>query len=177
MKYSILTLLLSIIFSFVFSPECSAQPNLNNIPPEQYFDFWIGEWDLTWEDPDGTTGTGFNRIERILNDAVIKENFEAYTGAAAGFVGKSYSVYVSASGKWKQTWVDNSGGYLDFTGEFDGNRRMFVRNGINQQGNSVMQRMIFYDIEPDSFTWDWQISEDNGETWQLRWKINYQRAE
>lgn len=73
--------------------------------------------------------------------------------------------------------MDNGGGYLDFTGEFEGNKRMFIRKGISPQGNSVMQRMIFFDIESNSFTWDWQISKNDGETWQLRWRINYQRAE
>jgi hypothetical protein len=72
--------------------------------------------------------------------------------------------------------VDNEGGYLDFTGVVEGNKRIFKREGVNQEGEKILQRMVFYDITETSFTWDWQISEDNGQTWQLRWRIFYVRV-
>ncbi|WP_340103531.1 hypothetical protein [Rhodohalobacter sp. 8-1] len=176
MKPSLLPILLSSLFLVLSADPVYSQTSLKDIPPEKYFDFWIGEWNLTWEDPDGSTGTGVNKIERILNDAVIKENFEGLTGVYAGFIGKSYSVYQPASGEWKQTWVDNNGGYLDFTGKFVDNRRLFTRTGIDLNGNPIMQRMIFYDIREDSFTWDWEVSRDAGNTWTLNWRIKYERA-
>lgn len=154
-----------------------AQTSISELEPEAYFDFWLGTWDLTWEDADGTTAHGRNHIERVLDGKVIKENFEAHSGAYKGFVGKSYSVYQAQSGTWKQTWVDNQGGYLDFVGEVDGNKRIFKRAGMNPQGKEVLQRMKFYDTTEDSLTWDWEISEDNGHTWQLRWRIFYERSE
>lgn len=154
-----------------------AQTNLSELDSEEYFDFWVGKWDLTWEDADGTTAHGTNHIERVLNGKVIKENFEAQTGAFEGYIGKSYSVYQPQFETWKQTWVDNQGGYLDFTGDFNGNKRIFKRKGMNPQGKEMLQRMVFYDITENSFTWDWEISEDDGDTWQLRWRIYYERAE
>lgn len=177
MKTSLLHILLSWLFLVLSAHPLFSQSALDEIPPEEYFDFWIGEWTLTWEDPDGSTGTGFNKVERVLNDAVIKENFEGQTGAYAGYIGKSYSVYQRASGEWKQTWVDNSGGYLDFTGEFDGDRRLFTRTGTDQNGDPIKQRMVFYDIREDSFTWDWEVSRDDGQSWTLNWRIQYERAE
>jgi hypothetical protein len=35
--------------------------------------------------------------------------------------------------------------------------------------------MVFYDIKKDSFTWDWEGTQDGGETWNLLWRINYTR--
>jgi hypothetical protein len=32
------------------------------------FDFWLGEWDLTWVHKNGSHGKGSNRIIRILDD-------------------------------------------------------------------------------------------------------------
>lgn len=157
------------------APLSNAQTSIIDLKPEQYFDFWLGEWELTWEDTDGTEGRGTNHIERVLGGKVIKENFEAHSGAYKGFKGKSYSVYNSRTGEWKQTWVDNSGGYLDFTGELDGEKRIFKRKGLSPQGKEILQRMVFYNISKNSLTWDWEISEDNGETWELRWQINYER--
>ena len=79
----------------------NAQPE---IPQEEYFDFWIGEWDLTWDDGDGTIGTGKNTITRVLGEKVIQENFEGLTGKNKGFIGKSWSVYNPQLQKWRQTW-------------------------------------------------------------------------
>jgi hypothetical protein len=147
----------------------------SNIGSEQYFDFWIGEWNLTWKDGDGTTGTGKNTISRILNNKVILESFEGLTGQNTGYLGKSWSVYNPRTQEWKQTWVDNQGAYLDFIGEVQDENRMFVRKTTGPQGNEIWQRMVFRDIKKDSFTWDWESSSDGGSTWSLQWQINYQR--
>lgn len=163
------------VILFIIAGSVHAQTSLNELEADEYFDFWLGSWELSWEDADGTQGHGINHVERVLDGNVIKENFEAHTGSYKGFIGKSYSVYNTRTGEWKQTWVDNNGGYLDFTGEFDGDKRIFKRKGINPEGEEILQRMIFYDITENSMTWDWEISEDNGETWQLRWRIFYER--
>lgn len=172
-----LRILFAILFMWVITAGTAhAQTNIGELNPAQYFDFWVGTWELTWEDADGSTAYGSNHIEKILGGNVIKENFKASSGSYKGFVGKSFSVYNPRTEKWKQTWVDNEGGYLDFTGVVEGNKRIFKREGVNQEGEKILQRMVFYDITETSFTWDWQISEDNGQTWQLRWRIFYVRV-
>jgi hypothetical protein len=169
--------LLALLSGFgVFVSLVQAQNDLSELNPEEYFNFWLGEWKLTWEDADGTTANGTNHIEKVLDGAVIKENFEAHSGSFEGYKGKSYSVYNPQSGQWHQTWVDNNGGYLDFRGEIEGNKRIFKRKGLNPMGEEILQRMVFYDITENSLTWDWEISSDNGQTWQLRWRIFYERV-
>lgn len=170
--------LLALLLSFgVFLQPVQAQTELSKLNPEEYFNFWLGEWELTWEDADGNAAHGTNHIERVLDGMVIKENFEAHSGSFEGFKGKSYSVYNPRTGQWQQTWVDNNGGYLDFRGEFEGDIRIFKRKGLNPQGEEILQRMVFYDITGNSLTWDWEMSVDNGHTWQLQWRIFYERAE
>ena len=134
-------------------------------------DFWVGEWQLSW---DG--GKGVNRIEKTLDGQVIQENFEGIEGQYAGFKGTSISVFNPQSGSWHQAWADNNGGYINFIGEMDGDKRIFKtlpRQGPN--GTTIISRMRFYDIEEDSFTWDWERSTDGGETWTLNWRISYTR--
>ena len=80
MKLFTFPVLLSLMLSLNVTSPALSQSILEDIPPEEYFDFWIGEWNLMWADPDSSAGTGFNRIERILDGAVIKENFEGLTG-------------------------------------------------------------------------------------------------
>lgn len=154
----------------------NAQHSLEELEPSEYFDFWVGEWNLSWEDPEGNVVKGKNEIIKILDGKVFKENFRALEGQLSGYVGKSWSVYNKRTKEWKQTWVDNQGAYLDFIGKFEGDKRIFFRKTQNKEGEAVLQRMVFYDIDEDSFTWDWEQSSDNGESWELQWRINYERA-
>ena len=153
-----------------------AQPDLKDLEPEHYFDFWIGTWDLEWEAPDGTVETGTNHIEKILGGNVIKENFRAETGRFEGYEGKSFSVYQTRTKTWRQTWVDSQSGYIDLEGQFEGNKRIFITEDTGPDGNPVLKRMMFYDITSDSLTWDWELSVDDGKTWELQWRIHYTRS-
>ncbi|MDR8391286.1 DUF1579 domain-containing protein [Aliifodinibius sp. S!AR15-10] len=152
-----------------------AQTELSKLEPEEYFDFWVGHWDLTWEAPDGTTETGSNRIEKILDGNVLLENFRSESGRFKGYEGKSFSVYHKTTGKWRQTWVDDSNEYIDLTGKFEGNKRIFVTEGPGPGGKNQLKRMVFYNITDSSFTWDWESSVDDGKTWKLMWRIHYRR--
>ncbi len=138
---------------------------------ESLFDFWVGEWELSWTAANGFQGRGVNRIEKILDEKVIEENFSA----ANGYKGRSLSVYNPQSREWRQVWTDNRGGFLVFWGERDGEKRIFKSNTVESDGKSVVQRMVFHSIEEDSFTWEWMRSEDGGENWKTTWKIFYVR--
>lgn len=154
----------------------SQQSSLKNQDPEAYFDFWIGEWEISYEEPDGTIATGRNIISRVLDGKVIQENFEVLTGRNKGYKGKSWSVYRTTTKEWKQTWVDNNGAYLEFKGVTEGGKRIFQGEAIGREGRKIHQRMVFKDITEDSLTWDWEASLDEGKSWQLQWRIKYTRV-
>ncbi len=145
-----------------------------SIEPEAYFDFWLGKWEVSWEEGDRATGRGTNFIEKTLGGKVIQENFRVNEGQMKGFMGTSISVYNPRINTWKQAWADNQGGYFDFTGKIDGTNRIF-QTDIQEIGPDTLftQRMVFYDITQDSLKWDWESSVDGGETWVLNWRINY----
>lgn len=125
------------------------------------FDFWIGVWDVS--DPQG--GRGRNRLRRILGGKVIEETFTFTAADGSTLDGRSHTVEVPGRG-WCQTWVDDQGGYLDFT------------EGTSGQGEVVLerpgQRMVFSDITGDSFRWDWQRAIDSG--WETTWRLDYLRS-
>ncbi len=163
--------ILSVIFftaSFL-----SAQPAKGDA---SIFDFWVGDWNLTWTDPDGSTGTGTNSITKILDGTVIREEFNGLTGQNKGFKGLSVSVLDSRTGRWKQTWVDNQNAYIPFTGGADGDERYF-ENEFMQNGKPVKTKMVFRSITRDKFIWDWKKSTDGGATWTVQWSINYIRKQ
>ncbi len=110
-----------------------------------------------------------------MGGKVLQENFQILEGQSKGFIGGSISVFQPQTNTWKQAWADNQGGYFDFTGAFDGDKRIFKTQPREVNGQTIVQRMVFYDISNDSFTWDWELSNDGGSTWNLNWRINYER--
>lgn len=148
------------------NPPCAS-------PETEQLDFWIGEWKVEWTDEDGISKYGTNTITKILGSCVIKEQFNGNPGTS--LVGRSYSVYNNYTGIWYQTWVDNNGTYLSFTGGKDGDNFIFSREYRNAQGEQIMQRMVFKDIKENSLVWDWQMSKDGGKSWTSTWVLNYSR--
>lgn len=140
------------------------------------FDFWVGEWNLTWQYPDGSQGSGTNNIIKTLDGKVIVENFQVTdSGAYKGFKGTSISVFNPNTKTWNQAWADNQGGYFNFTGTVENGERIFHTTRVNQSGKESLLRMRFYRIEKDSLVWDWEQSTDGGSIWNLQWRINYKR--
>lgn len=158
------------IFLLLFPAFLSAQSL--KIQDSTLFDFWVGDWDLTWTNAQGKIEKGSNHIEKILDGKVIQENFSFDIGE---FKGTSISVYNVSKGTWHQAWADTQGSYYDFEGGVDGNKRIFKTRVKEQNGQRIIQRMVFYDIKTDSLKWDWELSRDGGVTWQLQWRINYVR--
>lgn len=136
-------------------------------PLARQFDFWVGQWNLTWEG-----GQGNNAVRSIMGGCVIEGNFSFPDGE---YFGKSFSTYVPVQGVWKQTWVDNNGVYLDFIGKMEDDQMVFQRQFTNVEDQLVMQRIRFFDIEKDRMEWVWERSMDEGQTWNILWQIHYER--
>ena len=150
-----------------------------NSPEARQFDFWLGEWDLSWPaeqagDAVGDRQTGFNRITKLFGDCVIEENF---TTDDASFRGHSVSVYDEKAGIWRQTWVDSAGGYISLTGSWDGETLVLRTEPSQREGETVVQRMVFSEITADSLEWEWQGSRDGGIAWNQLWNISYRRRD
>jgi hypothetical protein len=35
--------------------------------------------------------------------------------------------------------------------------------------------MVWYDIQENKLEWNWERSDDNGQTWRVLWQIHYTR--
>ena len=116
--------------------------------------------------------TGTNKIQKILGDCAIEENFDGNPGI--NLKGASFSAYNTKLNKWQQTWVDNNGSYMDFIGEFKDSKMSLARE-VTRNGKKIIQRMTFHKIKTQELDWDWEISNDGGESWVLRWQLHYTR--
>lgn len=133
-------------------------------------DFWVGTWELSW----AGDGRGTNRIRRILGGRVMEESFHG-ADAEGSLQGRSLSVREVVDGRWRQTWVDSNGAYLDLVGvEVDG-RISFQRSTVID-GRPVLQRMVWLDVTADTLRWQWQRSRDAGASWDIAWEIDYHRV-
>lgn len=168
--FTITTLLILLIAPWAIAQDNSKTPPPPCSGPEyRQFDFWLGEWDAVWSD----TGKGHNTVTQELGLCVIEENFS--TDGDSPFIGRSLSMYDSRTDQWRQTWVDNTGAYLDFEGGQVADSMILSREAVDKAGKTSYQRMVWYNIETDAFDWSWQKSTDGGTVWQEQWGIQYTR--
>jgi hypothetical protein len=159
----------------VLTMQTSSAAAASTPQPADMFDFWIGTWQVSWKNADGSVGKGTNKIARILDGGVIEERFEQDPADPAPLLrGQSLSVRDPA-GLWHQAWADNQGGFFALTGSADGDKRLFS-TALTAAGDEVRgRRMVFHDITRNAFTWDWEGTTDGGKTWKLLWRIDYRR--
>jgi hypothetical protein len=139
---------------------------------EYTFDFWVGIWEVGWVNPDGSRGLGTNHIVRTLNKKVIQENFK---DPNTNYEGTSISVYNPNTKKWHQAWADSDGSFYNFEGDIINGEPVFKTKMVVRNGEQIIQRMVFKEIQEDSFIWIWEGTKNNGESWNEIWKINYKR--
>lgn len=141
-----------------------------------WYDFWVGKWDVSWDEPDGKKGRGINHIVKILDGKVIQENFSVLEGVSKGYLGTSISVLNPNANQWHQGYADNQGSYFNLIGEKDGDKYIFKTEPITRADGVIIQRMVFYNIMNDTLTWDWESTKDGGKNWTLNWRIMYKRV-
>jgi Protein of unknown function (DUF1579) len=156
------------------SINSTAPPNPCAAQQQQQLDFWVGEWELTWPSSKPMeVQHGSNSVRRVLDGCVVEENFSG--GDDMHLRGRSLSIFDTRSGKWKQTWVDNEGAYLDFVGTFTDGQMTLGREITLPDGSRNQQRMVFKNISKNEFDWSWEASKDGGKSWTVVWPIHYKR--
>jgi hypothetical protein len=152
------------------SAEDAARTEIQDPLGPGALDFWLGSWVVSW----AGGGHGTNTIRRILDERAIEETFDG-SDADSSLKGRSLSVRDAADGRWRQTWVDSTGAYLDLVGVEVEGRIAFQRDAIID-GRPVVQRMVWLDVTPDALRWQWERSRDGGASWEVAWEIDYRRA-
>jgi hypothetical protein len=142
-------------------------PCLNN-PKNREFDFWLGEWNVT------ALGqpAGSNDIQLILGGCVLFENWTSVSGTS----GKSFNFYDANEDHWRQIWVDDTGGVVEFTGQFrDG---VLYYTGVTHDpssGAEMQHKLTFTPNKDGSVRQLWEQSTDQGASWQVAFDGLYQK--
>lgn len=165
-----------LFFQFVFTALTLAQNNTPTQPtalPIEFkqFDFWVGEWAVFNQQ---NKKAGDSKIEKILRDAVILEN---WTGAS-GYTGKSFNHFNRETGKWIQYWVDQNSIPITFEGNYDESQKAMVfysYDHAKDKENPYIRRLTFFNLDPNTVRQFSQQSRDEGKTWNVEYDFTYKR--
>ena len=120
------------------------------------FDFWLGQWTVVTST--GARPAGDSRIELILGDCVVQENWTS--AGNTGYSGKSHNIYNVALQRWEQYWVDNAGGNIFFYGGLkDGIMDYWTDELPQPDGKKLKRHLQFLKLGPDTvrqFERQWQ---------------------
>jgi hypothetical protein len=132
-------------------------------PEYRQFDFWVGHWDV--KDAQGTV-VGTNRITREYEGCVLQEHWEARGPQKQ--TGSSFNTWSAAAGKWHQTWVDSTGGFLLVEGGLvDGKMVLAGEMPSRVGGGRVRHRITFSPSPAGTVRQLWESSRDAGTTWTV----------
>jgi hypothetical protein len=135
-------------------------------------DFWLGEWDVSTTQ--GGVPAGTSKIELILEDCVVQENWKSLNSP---YTGKSYNIYDAALKRWEQYWVDSVGGNIFFHGELAKDGVMdYWTDDIPQNGGPALRRHLqFIPMGADKVRQFSRGSTDGGKTWNVEYDFTYVR--
>lgn len=137
------------------------------------FDFWVGEWDVF---PTGQEGqVAKSRIEKLYGGCAIRENWMPLKGGGGG----SLNTIDPATGRWRQFWVDGSGGgAVEFEGGPVAGKMVLTGfwRGVNGPGQDGLVRMTYTALDQDTVRQHGETSTDQGLTWTTGFDFTYRRA-
>jgi hypothetical protein len=154
----------------VASVEATRYP-CRSMPEAKQFDFWIGKWDVTPWTGVAAGPPGFNDVHPILEHCIVFENWRSGTGGE----GKSFNFYDTNLNKWHQVWMSDSGGPLDYTGEFKDGAMRFAGWTLGPNGSRVEQKLTFTPFGKDTVRQTMEASSDGGKTWTVTFDGRYVR--
>lgn len=135
----------------------------------QQLDFWIGTWDVYTNDQ----LVGTNRIYPILEHCVLYENWMS----ARGNEGKSFNYYNAERDEWRQVWVADDGGILEYTGTYHDGAMRLSGQTLEPDGRVTLQKLTLHPVAPDTVRQVFEASYDDGHTWTTTFTGVYVRRE
>ena len=113
-------------------------------------DFWLGDWDVAIRARASPTSEQWGHAKG-------RQRIETILG------------------KWRQTWVDDSGGYIALTGGIENGDMTLYGEPRTVNDESFQMRMVFKNVTADALLWEWQRSTDSWKTQIVMMAIDYKR--
>jgi cyclase len=137
------------------------------------FDFWVGDWDVRATGTPAVGPAARNTVTLDDDGCVVTEHWVA----PGGSTGQSFNIFDRSIGRWRQTWVDNSGGQHDYRGGLEGGNMVYAGDtpAPNGQLGRIPTRLTFFHLGPDSVRQYSETSADGGKSWRVAYDLMYVR--
>lgn len=148
------------------------------------FDFWMGWWNVRnrrlrtrlagsteWEE------FGATSVARPILGGLGNED-EFRTDWNGGVVAMSFRFFDPETRRWSIYWADSRRpGVLDppVFGAFDGDTGVFEGDDLFE-GRPVRVRFVWSGVTTPTPRWEQAFSDDDGETWETNWIMDFTRA-
>ena len=152
---------------------------------EHDFDFNIGTWNThikrlqhpltgsnTWVELNGTVV-----VQKVWNGRAQIEEIEA-DGPTGHFEGLTLFLYNPQSHQWSQNFASSGDGTLSVptVGEFkNGRGEFFDQEPFN--GRTILVRVVWSNVTPNSHQFEQSFSDDGGKTWEMNWITDQTRVQ
>lgn len=159
---------------------------LQGPPPEsRQFDFLICDWEVTATryKEDGSPLLHYHASwnAHLLNGGrLIMDNFKAYAPDGqeiSSFV--TLRTYAETTHRWEITGLaaHQPAAHAEWYGEWRNGEMHLDAIGKNPAGQSIHNKIRFYEIKENSFDWESNISRDAGKTWSKAASLHAKRVQ
>jgi len=162
-------LLFTLLIASSLSDPAAAQvaPTCSDDEKAHQFDFWIGEWDVYSQEQ----LAGTNSIRPILGGCVLQEMWSGSQGNA----GSSLNFYNPQEKQWQQFWVWRNGTILTLAGGLVDGKMVLEGDSVNREGAAIRNRITWAANPDGTVRQHWEVSKDEGETWQTAFDGLYKK--
>jgi len=131
-------------------------------PEFRYFDFWLGEWDVTAAGSAGVIAS--SRILSAQDGCAVTEHY-----TAGNFTGTSLNFYDATTGQWHQSWMSNGGGAVHLAGSLDaaGAMQMTDAGLAVSKISGTVNKVTWTPRDDGSVRQLWEQSSDQGKSWTV----------
>lgn len=142
-------------------------------PEQHYYDFWPGAWarvvngrvekDITF------------RVKRGLHAAAFEEEWRQVDDKGVVLVSRALRAWDQLTNRWMFAWVSDNALFQVWEGRKYGDHWYIVRE-FAAGGRRFWSRQAWLPTAPDRVTRVMERSFDEGKTWELRSRMDYERV-
>jgi hypothetical protein len=133
------------------------------------FDFWVGDWVVYSQ----AEMVGFNKINKIEGDCILRENWKS---VVSSHTGSSYNFYDKSDKKWKHLWMGSDGVAVVVKGNFRDNKMIMTGDEYRDEKNNRIVNKITWTANPDGTVRQvWEQSSDGGQAFTVLFDALYRR--
>jgi hypothetical protein len=130
------------------------------------FDYLLGDWEFTAENPEYKKFGGRWSAVRLEKGQILDEYRILGDKGETFYVSTTIRAYNAPADRWELIGMDSGGGLQDFgTAQRSGSEMHIEQKFGVAGGEPTILRIRYYNIQPDRFSWTADRSTDGGQTW------------